>query len=89
MGQEPPAEEGEMMDHFDVNGAPPPAVAERLNASGFSVELELLRAFYDSWRAFHKIPRDKLHRNKRELAAQAMVDAANAVAAYRKSYPNA
>lgn len=36
-------------------------------------ELGVLREFYAAWEAFHKVPKDELHRDKREQAAQAMV----------------
>lgn len=41
------------------------------------VELDMLKAFYDSWEAMHAIPNDKLHRAKKEAAAQLMVDNAH------------
>ncbi len=53
------------------------------------MELQMLREFYRSWVAFHKIPRDSLHRKKQETASQLMVDNAHAVAAYYKSYEHA
>jgi hypothetical protein len=46
------------------------------------VEKDLLRAFYNSWREFHAIPRTPFNRHKLEHAAQTMVDAANTVKAY-------
>ena len=48
-------------------------------------ELGMLRAFYRSWIAFHKIPRDKLHRRKQETAAQIMLDNAHDLQNYYKS----
>ena len=54
-----------------------------------NIELELLREFYRSWVAFHKIPRDALHRRKQENASQLMVDNAHAVAAFYQSYEHA
>ncbi len=48
-------------------------------------ELEMLREFYRSWVAFHRIPRDKLHRNKQEAASQLMVDNAHQLQNYYKS----
>ena len=46
-----------------------------------SVELEMLREFFDCWVAFHGIQIG--HRREQELAAQRMVDAANSVKAFR------
>jgi hypothetical protein len=43
------------------------------------IELDMLRAFYQSWIGLHKIPRDKLHRRKQEAAAQLLVDNAHTV----------
>ncbi len=37
-------------------------------------ELSTLRAFYESWRALHKIPRDSIHRKQQEEAAQKLCD---------------
>lgn len=48
-------------------------------------EIEMLRAFYASWVSLHKIPRDKLHRNKQEAAAQALVDQAHELAEFYQS----
>jgi len=44
-------------------------------------ELEMLREFFDLWVAFHNIQRG--HRQEQELAAQRMVDTANAIKALR------
>lgn len=50
-----------------------------------SVELEMLREFFDCWVAFHGIQIG--HRREQELAAQRMVDAANSVKAFRQPAP--
>ena len=50
-----------------------------------NLELDLLRDFYAHWCTLHSIPRDQLHRRKMELAAQRLVDAGHAVAAFQKS----
>ena len=44
-------------------------------------ELEMLREFFDLWVAFHSIQRG--HRQEQELAAQRMVDTANAIKALK------
>lgn len=48
-------------------------------------ELAMLREFYKSWVALHKIPRDKLHRKKQEVAAQVLVNNAHTLANYYES----
>lgn len=50
------------------------------------LEMDLLREFYRSWVAFHKIPRDPLHRKKQEAASQLMVTNAHAVAAFYQTH---
>jgi hypothetical protein len=47
-------------------------------------ELLMLRSFYEAWEALHAIPNDRLHRNKAEHAAQALVDAAHALRAFKQ-----
>lgn len=49
-----------------------------------SAELDLLREFYDCWRALHALPNDKLHRRQKERAAQSLVDAADCVKRFRE-----
>ena len=49
------------------------------------LEIELLRDFYACWCTLHSSPRDPRHRSKLELAAQRLVDAGHAVAAYQRS----
>lgn len=48
-------------------------------------ELEMLREFYDCWKAFHATPKDILHRPKLQKAAQRMVDASDAVERFKTS----
>jgi hypothetical protein len=48
-------------------------------SDSYNVEMDLLREFYVAWVALHKIPRDKLHRNKQEAAAQTLVDAGHSL----------
>lgn len=48
------------------------------------VEYKMLCEFYESWEAFHEIPNDHLHRNKKRSAAQVMVDAAKTIRRYRQ-----
>jgi hypothetical protein len=48
-------------------------------------ELEMLREFFDCWVAFHSLQRSD--RERQELAAQRMVDAANTIKAYRQTQP--
>jgi hypothetical protein len=50
-----------------------------------TIELEMLRDFYKSWVALHKIPRDKLHRRKQEVHAQLLVDNAHTLRRYYES----
>ena len=59
--------------------------AVHFRAAQQEVELELLNDFYACWCNLHSIPRSNINRKKMELAAQRMVDAAHAVAAYKKS----
>lgn len=47
-------------------------------------ELEMLRTFYDAWEDMHSIPNDKLHRNKKEAAAERLVGAAHTIRAFRQ-----
>lgn len=49
-----------------------------------SPELDLLREFYVAWVDLHKIPRDKLHRRKQEVAAQKLVDCGHALKFFYK-----
>lgn len=48
-------------------------------------ELEMLREFYDCWKAFHAIPKDILHRPRLQKAAQRMVDASDTVERFKTS----
>ena len=48
------------------------------------IERGMLRAFYSSWVALHKIPRDNLHRHKQEAAAQLLVDRAHELKEFYK-----
>lgn len=52
----------------------------------YVVEMEMLRAFYVAWVTLHKIPRDKVHRRKQELSAQALVDAAHTLRAFYQAH---
>jgi len=49
----------------------------------YASELMLLRYFYESWEALHKIPRDKLHRTQQEEAAQRLVGSAHTIRVFR------
>jgi flagellar hook-associated protein FlgK len=40
-------------------------------------ELQTLREFYAKWEALHKVPKDKLHRQQAEQAAQELVTQAH------------
>lgn len=51
-----------------------------------AIELAMLRDFYTKWARLHSIPRDRLHRNKQEMAAQEMVDAAHVLANFYKMH---
>jgi len=44
-----------------------------------AVEHKMLREFFNAWQDLHSIPNDKLHRNKAERAAQALIDKAHAI----------
>jgi hypothetical protein len=42
-------------------------------------ELQLLRAFFQSWEKLHSIPNKPENKHKLEVAAQTLVDAADAI----------
>lgn len=50
----------------------------------FHIELGMLREFYASWVGLHRIPRDKHHRKKQEVAAQLLVDMHHDLARFYK-----
>lgn len=49
-----------------------------------SAELELYKAFFDAWEGLHEIPNDKLHRGKKEAAAQLLVDRCHSIRRFRE-----
>lgn len=68
-----------MMDHFE------PAWAEFVLGSKQDLkaheraELDMLRAFFSRWEAFHAMPKDKLHRKQQEEAIQELYASAQAI----------
>lgn len=47
-----------------------------------NIELDILRVFYDAWEYMHSVPNDEP--NRKQVAAQSLIDAANDVRAFRK-----
>ena len=53
--------------------------AEATRQVNDEAELHMLREFYSTWCAFHATPNDELHRYKKGLKAQHMVDTSKAL----------
>jgi hypothetical protein len=49
-------------------------------------EVAILRAFYDAWVAFHKIPNDGPHSSKKKQAAQEIVNTRWAIIRFDRLY---
>lgn len=55
------------------------AVRKVFEPKEINAELEFLRDFFDAWESFQKIAHSDCHGDKKQLAAQNLVNAANCV----------